>query len=901
MGRIQSNIGLTTGIDIQSTVDKLVAVSAQPRDRLQARIKSFQSQQVAVNELTALLIGVQLQTDKLGKVANLTSTTASSNKTDVLTVTASGTPTTGSYAVRVLQTAQTATASSAAFTSTSDTLSAGDFVVRTGGFVDSSSSLDELRGGAGIARGKISITDRSGTTREVDLRFAVNTDDVVKAINSTADLKVTAKISGDRIVLSDLTGQTTSNLVVAEVGDGRTAADLGLGGINVAANSATGEDLAFLGSSTRLSTLKDNRGIAFYSGKDLTVTLKDGTSLDIDVNSTSTPNSVGQLITAINAANSSKLEARIASSGNGIELIDKTSGSNSFTATGSLADQLGFTGVNGSSGTIEGARIQSTLQGPLLSALKGGKGIGTPGSISITNRAGTVTNVNLSGSISLRDIIDKVNSANAGVTASLNQSRTGIVLQDVTGSTASNLIIANGDANNTATALNIVANTSNTSVDSKSLGTQYVGEATALSKLNQGRGVRLGSFTITNSAGAQSAVNLAQTGAKTVGDVLKAINATNIGIEAKLNDNGDGIVLVDTSGGTGTLTITDGQNSNAALDLGIRGTGTSYTSPTRQEINGSQTFKLTLTGTETLSQVVDKINNSNGPLTASILTSGPSTVRLLLSSRASGEAGRIVAEGDAVGLNINSSGIARDAIVAVGAAGEYGGTLVRSSSNTFDNAINGLSLTVKGTSADPVDIQVASSTTNIEKNLQLFVDQFNKVRDKIAKETAFDATTKVTGQLFGSQETLRVDQAMARFINHRSFSSGKIQSLEQLGISLDDKGKLQFDKEKLSTALATNLDDVKKYFTEEKTGFAVRAKSVLEKLVGVKDSVLVARSQTLQRNIDAANLRVDSLTVKLDREKERLLNQFYAMESNIAKIKNSANSIGSLAYIGSNA
>lgn len=901
MGRIQSNIGLTTGIDIQSTVDQLVAVSAQPRDRLQARIKSFQSQQVAVNELTALVIGIQLQTDKLGKVANLTSTTASSNKTDVLTVTASGTPIAGSYAVRVLQTAQTATASSASFTSASDTLSAGDFVVRTGGFVDSSTSLDELRGGAGVSRGKILITDRSGTAREVDLRFAVNTEDVVKAINSTADLRVTAKISGDRIVLSDLTGQTASNLIVEEVGNGRTAVDLGLSGINVAANSATGEDIAFIGASTRISTLKDNRGLAFYSGKDLTVTLKDGTSLDIDVNATTTPNSVGQLVTAINAANSSKLEARISANGNGFELIDKTSGSNTFTASGTLADQLGFTGVDGSSGTIQGARVQSTLQGPLLSTLKGGKGIGTPGTISITNRAGTVTSVDLSGSISLRDVIDKVNSANAGVTASLNQSRTGIVLQDVTGASSSNLVIANGDANNTATALNIVANTSNTSVDSKSLGTQYIGEATSLSKLNQGRGVRLGSFTITNSAGTQSAVNLNQIGAKTVGDVLKAINATNIGVEAKLNDNGDGIVLVDTSGGSGTLTIADGQNGNAALDLGIRGTGTSYTSPSRQEINGSQTFKLTLTGSETLSEVVDKINNANGPLTASILTSGPSTVRLLFSSRASGEAGRIVAEGDAVGLNINSSGLARDAIVAVGAAGDFGGTLVRSSSNNFDNAISGLNLTVKGTSADPVDIQVSSSTTNIEKNLQLFVDQFNKVRDKIAKETAFDATTKVTGQLFGSQETLRVDQSLSRFINFRSFSSGKIQSLEQLGISLDDKGKLQFDKEKLSKAMENNLEDVKKYFTDEKTGFSVRAKTVLDKLVGVKDSVLVARSQTLQRNIEASTSRVDSLTLKLDREKERLLKQFYAMESNIAKIKNSTSSISSLAYIGGSA
>lgn len=105
MGRIQSNVGLTTGLNIQSTVDQLLAISAQPRDRLQNRIKAFQSQQIAINELTALTIGIQLQSDRLGKSTNLSSTTAASSKSDVLAVSATGTPTVGNYSVQTLQTA----------------------------------------------------------------------------------------------------------------------------------------------------------------------------------------------------------------------------------------------------------------------------------------------------------------------------------------------------------------------------------------------------------------------------------------------------------------------------------------------------------------------------------------------------------------------------------------------------------------------------------------------------------------------------------------------------------------------------------------------------------------------------------------------------------------------------
>ena len=897
MGRIQSNVGLTTGLNIQSTVDQLLAISAQPRDRLQLRIKSFQSQQVAINELTALTIGIQLQSDRLGKAANLGSTTATSSKSDVVSVNTAGSPAAGNYSVQTLQTAQTSTASSNPFTSSSDTLQAGEIVVRTGGFVDSSSATDDLRGGSGIARGKIRITDRTGASREVDLRFAASTDDVLKAINNTSGLRVSAKTSGDRIVISDLTGQTTSNLIVEDIGDGRTAVDLGLSGVNVASATATGDDISFIGNSTRLSTLRDNRGIAFAAGNELSLTLRDGSTLTIDANLTKTPTSVGQLLSSINTGNSAKIEARIKSDGTGFELLDKTTGSGTFAATGKLADQLGFTGVSGSSGTISGARVQGPLQGPLLNSLKGGQGIGTPGSLSITNRAGTNTNVSLTGSESLRDVIDKINSSGAGVTAALNKSRTGIVLQDVTGASLSNLIVADNDLNNSATKLKLVVNAAQNTVDSNSLGAQYISDATELKSLNQGRGVRLGSFTVTNKAGVQKTVNLSSAFAKTVGDVITAINATDISVQARLNDDGDGIVLSDTSTGPGPFTIADVGSGEAAKDLGIRGTGKDFSGPLRQEINGSQTFRLTLVGTETLSEVAEKLNNATSPLTASLLTSGPSTVRLLFTSRSSGEIGRVVAEGDAVGLNINSSGIARDAIISVGSGGtggESSGTLVRSSNNTFNQAITGLTLTAKGISTDPVDITVAVSNNNIEKNLQLFVDQFNKVRDKIAKETSFDAETKSTGQLFGSTEVLRVEQSLARLVQQKSFASGKIQSLEQLGVSLDDKGKLQFDKAKLTKAIDTNLTDIQNYLTREKTGFAARAKVVLDTVVGEKGSVLVNRSKTLQKTIEISTSRSDALTVRLEREKERLTKQFYDLETNIAKIRNNGSALNQL-------
>jgi flagellar hook-associated protein 2 len=269
-------------------------------------------------------------------------------------------------------------------------------------------------------------------------------------------------------------------------------------------------------------------------------------------------------------------------------------------------------------------------------------------------------------------------------------------------------------------------------------------------------------------------------------------------------------------------------------------------------------------------------------------------VRLLLTSRATGDSGRFYADGEGIGLNINASGAARDSIVAVGSAEDSGGSLVRSSNNIVNNAIEGVALTLKGASPDPIDVTVSSNNSTLERNLQLFVDQYNKARDKITKETEFNSDTGTTGLLIGSSEILRVEQALSRFITQRNFGSGKVQSLVQLGISANDKGKLEFDKEKLNKALASDPEDVKTFLTKETTGFGSRAKKLLDSLVGIKGSTLVIRSQTIQRQIESGTQRVETLTSKLSRERERLLNQFYKLEESISKIRGASTSLNDL-------
>lgn len=901
MGRIQSDVGLATGINITDTVDKLMAINSQPRDRLVTRTDNLKKAQVAYTELTALVIGVQLATTQLGKTDNFSTLKVTSSKTDIITASASGTPAAGKTKVTSVRLAQSQQLTSSAIASKTDPIGEGTLTIRTGGFIDRTSALDDLNGGSGVERGLFRLTDRSGASTEIDIRFANDVRDVLQAINGNKNVRVQATIEGDRIVLKDLTGQTASNLKVEEVGTSSVASSLGLLGIDAASSTATGTDIQNITTSTKLNKLLDGRGLQFQDGNDFRVTLKDGSTVDVNLTINPETASVGDLLSALNTAGTGKFTAAIAADGDRIELADTTGGVGNLAVAdlgnGKAASLLGLTGSTSDS-FISGDRLLSGLDSPLLSSLKGGAGLGELGILAVTNRNGVTTNVDLSSAETVGDALRLINSSGAGVTAVLNTSRTGILLRDTTGQTASNLVVADADATNTATKLGLVNNSATNQVNSGAFNLQWVHRNTALSSLNQGRGVQLGSFTITDSDGKQSAINLSSIEAKTVGDVIDAINDLNIGVEARLSSSGDGFQIVDTAGGVGTLTIRESGTGTTAADLKILGTGTTAieNSETVQIIDGSQNLKIETDDDDTLNDLIEKLNAAGSPLTATTLSVGASGSRLVLNSKATGALSRFQIDSSIAGLNFSETSQAQDALIAVGASDTSGGILIQSNSNTFDGSIAGINLTIVDTSETAIDINVSNDDSGISKSLDLMVTQFNKVIDKIKSVASYDSVTNVSGLLYGDTEVLRIQSTFSTLFSSR-LVNGSIRSIAELGVSINDQGKLEFDKTRFEKRLSDDPEAVRQFFSKEKTGFSARAKTMIDSLSGENNSALISKNLALQSKIEQNNARVTFLTARLDRQRERLLNSFYKMETAIQKIQSSQSSVNSLSNL----
>jgi flagellar capping protein FliD len=148
--------------------------------------------------------------------------------------------------------------------------------------------LRELNNGTGADAGRISITDRSGASAEIDLTSATSVQDVVDAINRSQDISVTASANsaGDGIVLKD-TSNGVGTFEVSDVGGSTTAADFGLAqsiNNNTIRGDAVGEE-------------------GFYSLVDIGVSSADNGTLSLDAGKlnqmlSENPKAVERLFTA---------------------------------------------------------------------------------------------------------------------------------------------------------------------------------------------------------------------------------------------------------------------------------------------------------------------------------------------------------------------------------------------------------------------------------------------------------------------------------------------------------------------------------------------------------------------------------------------------------------------------
>lgn len=311
---------------------------------------------------------------------------------------------------------------------------------------------------------------------------------------------------------------------------------------------------------------------------------------------------------------------------------------------------------------------------------------------------------------------------------------------------------------------------------------------------------------------------------------------------------------------------------------------------------------LDLTDADTSLDGLVKAINDNPDLgvSATLVNDGSDTPnRLLLTSRDTGtEAAAVKIEvtgnaalndflgydaadfDDADSGELGTSGISRQN--ATDARVQINGITISSASNTIENVIDGVQLTLNQTTTEAASLKLTRDDSAAKKAITDFVSAYNSLQDTIKGLTSYDVDNQKSSPLTGDSVARSVQTRLRDAISG-AFDAAHGTSLGQIGITTDPQtGKLQVDGSKLDKALANNLEGVSALFTSG-TGLASRVSSTADTFTKT-GGTLSTTTDGLSRTITDIQNQYQETKDRIDQRMETYRAQFTALDSMVTQM-----------------
>jgi len=241
--------------------------------------------------------------------------------------------------------------------------------------------------------------------------------------------------------------------------------------------------------------------------------------------------------------------------------------------------------------------------------------------------------------------------------------------------------------------------------------------------------------------------------------------------------------------------------------------------------DGSQTASITIDASNnSLSGLRDAINASDANVNASIINDGAG-YRLVLQATKTGLANAITvtATSDSDGNLTDANNLSRfvssnltETIAAADAAFSINGLDISSSLNTVDNAIEGVTLTLKAATdvGEVALVSINDNTAGIVGAINTFKDGYNELIKAINDLTSYNADLGRGSVLTGDPGIRSLGQKLRTMLNNQVENvSSNVGTLAELGITTDVKdGTLSINTTTLNGFIASDPLDVASIF-----------------------------------------------------------------------------------------
>lgn len=323
--------------------------------------------------------------------------------------------------------------------------------------------------------------------------------------------------------------------------------------------------------------------------------------------------------------------------------------------------------------------------------------------------------------------------------------------------------------------------------------------------------------------------------------------------------------------------------------------------------SGDNSFDIEVSDTATLSEIRDAINDSsdNDSINATIITDDTGQ-HLVLAAKNSGLENEIKVEvTDTDGNNTDTNGLSRlafdsagvqnasEIIAATDASITIDGSLtVSSSSNTFTDVIDGITITAKkahDTDDDVSNITITEDNSNIEAGLTSFIESYNEL---LKLSNSLGASSEDGAGVMAGDSLLRGVMAKLReqITDSVDLGNGNSLSLSQLGVESDRYGVLSLNSETLNEKVDEDVDLVQQFFVgddEDEGGFAQSFDDLMSFYTDT-DGIIQNRIDSKTNQLEDIDDQRESLTGKMESLSDRLYAQYNAMDLLVASLNSTS-------------
>jgi flagellar hook-associated protein 2 len=349
-----------------------------------------------------------------------------------------------------------------------------------------------------------------------------------------------------------------------------------------------------------------------------------------------------------------------------------------------------------------------------------------------------------------------------------------------------------------------------------------------------------------------------------------------------------------------TTAATAGSHTVSVQLLAQTSTEASSAVAANDTLSGSFTFHIGSGSSQTVT--VDPSNNTIAGLAATINQAGigisasivtdSSGSRLSLISQTGGAAGQISIDSSALSDTTTGNTVSlipgqagQDAVLTVD------GIQTTSASNTITGAIPGVTMQLLGTSANPVQVQIANNTLSVTSAVSTMVKDYNAVVSALSAQEGKDASGKAQ-PLYGSPLISQLQQMLSSALNTPSATS--LTSVTQVGLSLNGDGSLSLNTDQLTTALNDNYSGVQALFQNSKS-FGLNLEQAVNNAGTGSTTSILTQAQTANSTAETnLNSTISTMDARIATQQTALTTELNAANQTLQAIPMQLNMVNEI-------